>query len=207
MITKNLRKVLFLLTCCILSLTIFNSCDSLEPGTMPTEMIYILNGNFEDRAAFSNYPDRWNPYIPAGRSEYLTYKQDENEFHSGQHSGLLSISENHPQEQKSYFYLQEVQALLPQYSYTLTGWIKMNTYNEVATLILVIYDEESVFINSIPALPAEPAVNENGWILYTMQFSLPENAAFANLYTYVQVPQNIGNSVWFDDITIVKQTE
>jgi hypothetical protein len=179
-----------------------NSCDTTDPTPMTNEPDYVLNGGFEQEFYYTSLPQAWDNYYDQTYSDFISMQLDDSVSHSGNRSASIQITENNPLETGYCFFAQFIDRLSTNTQYKLSGWIKMETFNEQAYILLRFNDSSNVFI-SISQVPAsDPIIEEYGWKYYEIPFQLPENASTAAIYLYVSIPENKGNTIWFDDIKI-----
>ena len=202
----SLKSVIFFIILCI-SLVLTNSCDTLEPSAGPGELIYILNGDFEDHAPFSIQPEYWSPAYLLETEQYVLFGRDKNVSHEGSCSAYIKILENHPKDRLIYYnFCQSAQGFSKNQNFKLSGWIRSPRMNNQIS-ILVVCSSNTEMINVFTAQEPDPQIIENDFHYVSCEFNVKDEVNNVIIRAGLTTPYNIGNAVWFDDIKIEKIIE
>jgi len=88
-------------------------------------------------------------------------------------------------------------------SYELTGWVRAEHLKGTAYICVYCLDtQRSEMLDFATTSLTYPVSGTSGWTKVRTAFTVPKGTGEIRIRAGIEVPQNIGGKVWFDDIDI-----
>ncbi len=182
---------------------LYRSDETLKPAGLTLSRMYSgepidvsFNNGFEN-CDTNNLPTLWRVYQKVSLGFTSTFACDSSVSHSGLRSVRISHSVSSNKGAPG-FYLNPIQYIVPNQSYTATAWAKGANVTGNPNISFSWFDINHTYLGKISSANL-PKGNTN-WTRLSVTAVPPANAASMEIYIEV-IGTNTGTA-WFDDVTI-----
>jgi hypothetical protein len=178
---------------------------SADAATEGAQAPLIPNGGFEEIRTETGDPVGWfGTRLPrtAGRFDLSIATAP---AHNGQHSVMVSIGQNHPDERVDYNWTIDAQGWQAGETFELVGWIKVENATHPAVMMAQFLDEFGQrLLGAATTEKSSPIVGTADWTKVSTRFVVPEGTRIVRIRTGLSSQGNSGAKAWFDDLSLVK---